>query len=442
MKVQTTLPPTAAPIPAAALAAGLRGLLGASGDAATIRRELQTWLQADYVDLVSSGKAALAIILGALASAAPKRRRVIIPAYTCYSVPSAVVKAGLDVVPCDVDPLTLDFRPDVLERLVDQQTLAVLATHLFGNPSAIDRAVTVAHARGALVIEDAAQAMGAESNGRVIGTIGDVGFFSLGRGKNLSCGGGGVIVSRQPKVSELLGRFAASLETESWTTAAQVWAESFVTSVLIHPGVYWLPAGLPFLGLGETKFYTDFPVTRMADARVSLLAGWRSRLEEDNRIRRGHAAELIQLLRQHAPESQVVMGANSIGLRLPVLLKDRAMKQALLRIGSERGLGISQAYPGTIPDVKELQGRVSGVADAGARAVVERMVTLPTHRYVTRAQRLAIAESIGQLYAEGRRQGVANDVGGLGTTRTVGKASGAASSKPGDGVAKVGALHG
>ena len=83
-----------------------------------LENEIREYYGAKYVFTVSSGKAALFLILTGLKTVS-KRRKVIIPAYTCYSVPSAIVKAGLDAIPCDMRPETLDYDFEKLQIAAD-----------------------------------------------------------------------------------------------------------------------------------------------------------------------------------------------------------------------------------------------------------------------------------------------------------------------------------
>ena len=114
MKVARTQPPVGYRFPMAAL---LRGAFQAASADASIRdvleRELADHFRLRHVVALSSGKAALTIILIAL-KALTGRRKVILPAYTCYSVPSAIVKAGLDMVPCDIARNSFDYDYDRL----------------------------------------------------------------------------------------------------------------------------------------------------------------------------------------------------------------------------------------------------------------------------------------------------------------------------------------
>jgi dTDP-4-amino-4,6-dideoxygalactose transaminase len=339
--------------------------------------------------LVSSGKAALTVILKALAGVS-RRRRVIIPAYTCFSVPSAIVKAGLEVVLCDVDPNTLDFNFAELEGLLDENVLCVVSTHLFGRPADTERVKQLCEGKGILVVEDAAQAMGGHVGERLLGTIGDVGFYSLGRGKNMTCGTGGIILTNSAAIVEAIESEYATLPEAPWRDVLRNWLELLVMRIFIHPALYWFPAGLPFLGLGETKFYTDFQMFRMDNVRAHLLNGWQRRLARANQDRSSRARWLIEGLDLVRKSVQPIMGEGSLFLRLPVLVRDREAKEAVCRLSHEQGAGLSPNYPATVQEIPELAGQLAGRRYPGAQEIVDRLVTLPTHQFVSEQDRLKI----------------------------------------------------
>lgn len=393
MRIQHTLSPTAAPVPFEGILNGLGALFSQGASAERFTEELRETLQVKHVFLLSSGKAALALILHGLRRLSSKRR-VVIPAYTCFSVPSAVVKAGLDVALCDVNPATLAFDPAQLERALDGRALCVLPTHLYGLPAEMERLRELCRARGITVVEDAAQAMGSVSGGRWVGTTGDVGFYSLGRGKNLSSGGGGIVVTDSPVIAQALQVEYDLLPTESRWSALQNLLVLVATSVLISPRWYWLPAGLPWLGLGETKFYKDFPIERMADARAATLIGWRRRLNAGNRARREQAIEYMAELSDLKSEAQSVSADEACYLRFPLLLRDRRAKHVFCERSKALGLGASPGYPTTIDRIPELQGRLGPGTYPGAAEVVDRLVTLPTHCYVRPMDRKRIRAAL------------------------------------------------
>lgn len=391
---QRTLSPTAAPISFWDLMVAARGLWGGGTHRSRLVQELKRTYSAREVFLVSSGKAALTVILKALA-ASSGRRRVIVPAYTCFSVPSAIVRAGLDVVLCDVEPETLDFNFAELETLINDEVLCVVPTHLFGRPADVDRVKRLCEGTGIVVIEDAAQAMGGQSGGRLLGTLGDVAFFSLGRGKNLTCGSGGVILSRSLPVAEIIKAEYAALPEAPRGEVIRNWLEMIMMRFFIHPLLYWLPAGLPFLRLGETVFDTDFPICRMDEVRAHQLQGWEQRLAQANQERTARAGWLIEGLDLDRRGIKPMTGKEAIYLRLPVMVRDREMKELICRQSREVGAGLSPSYPATLQEIPELVGRLVSRKCAGAQEVVDRLVTLPTHQFVAEVDRLKIGRILG-----------------------------------------------
>ena len=389
MMPQRTLSPTAAPISFWDLIGAASGLWGGVKYRARLIQELKAKFSVRGVFLVSSGKAALTVILKALA-ASSGRRRVIVPAYTCFSVPSAIIRAGLEVVLCDVEPETLDFNFAELEGLINEEVLCVVPTHLFGRPADVDRVKRLCEGKGIVVVEDAAQAMGGQSGGRLLGTLGDVAFFSLGRGKNLTCGTGGVILTRSLPLAEKIKAEYATLPEAPRGEAARNWLEMVMMRLFIHPLLYWLPAGLPFLRLGETVFDTDFPMYRMDEVRAHQLQGWERRLALANQERAARAGWLIDGLDLDRRGIKPITGKEAIYLRLPVMVRDRETKEAICRQSREVGAGLSPSYPATIQEIPELAGRLVSRECAGAREVVDRLVTLPTHQFVTEVDRLKI----------------------------------------------------
>jgi dTDP-4-amino-4,6-dideoxygalactose transaminase len=394
MMPQRTLSPTAAPISFGDLIGAVSGLWGGVTHRARLIQELTVKFAASDVFLVSSGKAALTVILKALA-ASSGRRRVIVPAYTCFSVPSAIIRAGLEVVLCDVEPETLDFNFAELEGLLDDEVLCVVPTHLFGRPADVDRVKRLCEGKGIVVVEDAAQAMGGQSGGRLLGTLGDVAFFSLGRGKNLTCGTGGIILARSISVAERIKAEYATLPEAPRGEVVRNWLEMVMMRFFIHPLLYWLPAGLPFLRLGETTFYTDFSMYRMDEVRAHQLQGWERRLALANQERATRAGWLIDGLDLHRRGMQPITGKEAVYLRLPVMVRDRETKEAVCRQSREVGAGLSPNYPATIQEIPELAGRLAGRKCPGAQEVVDRLVTLPTHQFVTEADRLKIGRILG-----------------------------------------------
>ena len=118
------------------------------------------------------------------------------------------------VVPmfADVDPVTMNVTPETVEAAISDRTRAIVATHLFGLPCDMAGIEAVAARRGIPVIEDCAQAFLARSNGRLVGSIGLVGCFSLQQGKHITTGEGGLVVTDD----ETLGHHMRRYVNKAW----------------------------------------------------------------------------------------------------------------------------------------------------------------------------------------------------------------------------------
>jgi len=385
------LPPTAAPVPIRDLFRGVAGLF-AGGYLDPLEDEIREYFGSRFVFLASSGKAALVLILKGLSSLR-SRRKVVIPAYTCYSVPSAIVKAGLEIVLCDVDPDTLDFDYAQLEVIADEKTLCVLPTHLFGVPSDVDRVRGICGGKEIYVVEDAAQAMGVSNGDRKLGTLGDVGFFSLGRGKNISCGSGGIILTSSIEIAESIRKFYGELKREPAGESARNLVEALFMNVFLNPSLYWFPSGLPFLGIGETKFSADFPMYPLSDSKAGMLGSWRERLEGYNRCRMANGRHYTEALALRGERRMYSLDGPY--LRFPLYTGDPQRKSQACERG--KALGASPMYPDSINRIEQIRVQVAGSVCPGAERIASTLVTLPTHVLVTESDRKALIKVLEGL---------------------------------------------
>ncbi|MEG0937813.1 MAG: DegT/DnrJ/EryC1/StrS family aminotransferase [Comamonas sp.] len=199
--------------------------------------QMAVWLGVQSVQLECSGTLALMVALRSLKRLRPERSEVIAPAYTCPLVALAIAQCGLQLRLCDLRADALDMDADCLRLLCSDKTLAVLPTHLCGRAADVDAALQCARVVGAYVIEDAAQALGARSNGKSVGLKGDVGFFSLAVGKGLSTFEGGVLITRDAVLRDVLS--AAGAETPF-----NLWWELRRSVELLGYAALYRPAGL------------------------------------------------------------------------------------------------------------------------------------------------------------------------------------------------------
>ena len=155
---------------------------------------------------VSSGTDA--ILLALMAEGIGPGDEVITTPYTFFATGGCVARTGAKPVFVDIDPVTFNIRADLVERAITPKTRAIVPVHLYGQCAEMDPILEIASKRHLIVIEDAAQAIGAEYRGRRAGSMGDYGCFSFFPSKNLGAfGDGGMVVTNSAEKAERLAIF-------------------------------------------------------------------------------------------------------------------------------------------------------------------------------------------------------------------------------------------
>ncbi|HFD32707.1 MAG TPA: aminotransferase DegT [Gammaproteobacteria bacterium] len=393
VRIGRTLPPAAAPIPLSTVLRALPSCFRPENAEFLLEKEIKQKFGQPYCFLVSSGKAALTLILKALHKLYPDRDEVLIPAFTCYSVPAAIKRAGLQVKLCDTGSHSLDFDKEQLKKLIqadkkEKKILCVLVTHLFGCPADFT-AIKQIVGEDIPLVEDAAQAMGTEINGRKIGSLGDVGFFSLGRGKALSTIEGGVIISKRPDLGTELNSLIKDLEIYTFSNKIKLVVKAIITTLLQHPVLFWFPKALPFLRLGETLYEDDFPLRRLSPVQRGLAKNWPIRLKKHQKTRKNniifwekHLPEILSFIDSYRQSSNLI--------RLPVLARSKKERDVLCSRSERHGLGVMATYPTPINEIPEIAGEFSGRKFPNAQKLADCLMTLPVHEYMTEKDRLKI----------------------------------------------------
>jgi perosamine synthetase len=381
MRIGRTLPPAASPFHLKDIMSGVAGFFEGTGVVGRFEDELKSFFQVRHCFAVSSGKAALVLILEALHEIYPERDEVLIPAYTCYSVPSAIVRAGFRVRLCDMTPGTLDFDFDrIVEELKNPSLLCVIPTHLYGMPSDVERVKNLVKHRDLFVVEDAAQAMGAEWAGKKLGTLGDVGIFSMGRGKPFSIVEGGIILTDNDLIGQILGKRMAAINGYGKLDCLKLILNAVALSILIYPKIYWLPKSLPFLKLGETHFNPTFPIRKLSSFQAGMAKKWKTKIDK---LKAARSANANKIAGYGIKPLGVCGGTFPDLIRFPVLVTDKETKKTLLQKSERAGLGISDGYPGAINGIDEIWHHFNGSMFPVAKDLAERIVTLPVHPYVS-----------------------------------------------------------
>lgn len=166
-------------------------------EVSTLEKEFAAYCNAKDAVGVNSGTSALHLAL--LAAGVGPGDEVITVPFTFVATAAAIHYTGATPVYVDIDPNTFNINPVNLKAAITARTRAVIPVHLYGQPADMDSIIDIARKHGLIVIEDAAQAHGAEYKGRRVGSLADMGCFSFYPGKNLGAyGEAGMVTTDNP----------------------------------------------------------------------------------------------------------------------------------------------------------------------------------------------------------------------------------------------------
>lgn len=129
---------------------------------------------------------------------------IIVPASTFVATANAVLAAGFIPKFVDIELETLNINPNLIEENITEKTCAIMPVHLMGKPCEMDKILKIANKYNLKVIEDSCESHGAKYKGKYIGTIGDMGAFSFYCAHVIICGEGGVVVTDNDKIAEIV----------------------------------------------------------------------------------------------------------------------------------------------------------------------------------------------------------------------------------------------
>jgi dTDP-4-amino-4,6-dideoxygalactose transaminase len=164
-------------------------------------REIADYSQCNFAIGLSSGTDAL--LAGLMAIELKPGDEVITTPYSFFATAGSIARLGGKCIYVDIDPLTFNIDPVKLEAAITERTRAIIPVHLYGQMAEMDTIMEIADRHGLFVIEDAAQAIGAEYKGKRAGSIGHLGCFSFYPSKNLGgFGDGGMVTTNDSKLAE------------------------------------------------------------------------------------------------------------------------------------------------------------------------------------------------------------------------------------------------
>ncbi len=348
-----------------------------------------------YAVSAGSGKAAFYLILKSLAKLSDKKE-VVLPAYTDAGLVLAIRQAGLKPVFCDIYPETFNLAASLLPEVISGNTLAVLAVHMFGLACEIDIIAQATKNKGVFVIEDCAQALGTRINGRMSGTIGDAGFYSFNRGKNLPTYSGGCIAVNSDELQQAIIAERELLDEPGIFLQAGLLFKLAGVSLAMNRLLYGLfyPVIAPFKSNSMPRSFAMLEYTDIqAAVGISLLR----RLSEFSAARLANGLFLMEGLK----------GIDSIVLpkilpdtapafnRLPVVFKDTRLREKVHLQLWDEGIESSYMYPYALHQVYDLGYKENDFPNAVYLA--GHILTLPVHPLVPRQNLEKIVEIVSGL---------------------------------------------
>ena len=184
----------------------LFGRIHEGDDVAAIEREISAFLGVKHAVAMPQARVGIYFTLKALTA---KKKKVVLSPYTIHDVINMVICAGATPVFADIDRKTCNIDTAEVAKLIDDETGAVMVTHLHGLACDIEGVAAVCRERGVPLVEDTSQSFGARVAGRRLGTFGDAGIFSFGMAKNVNCLYGGCVTTDR---DDLAATLRANLE--------------------------------------------------------------------------------------------------------------------------------------------------------------------------------------------------------------------------------------
>lgn len=347
------------------------------------------------IQYYASGTAALAAaiiaVIKAKDGAAAAAAEVIIPAYACPDLVSALLFAGAKPVLVDFEVDRPWFDLTKLTSAITEKTVAIVGVDLFGINERWPQLQVLAKQKGIVLVEDSAQYFPGGHNLKYKQQPGqqdwqgDLVVLSFGRGKPVSLLGGGAVLTKNTSLFEQLPKPPRITTNLSQRIKFVLKARAY--NAMISPFLYWLPQVLPFLHLGETRYHALTGIEALDEERYHLLMSNISRYLGDTEAaaRCEKISSMLDSLDKinNLPRMCFIEGNRRL-LRYPLLLEVESRDRVYRKL-KQAGLGVSVMYPTSLPRITGLahilDNKQGGNEQSfpNAEMFASRILTLPTH---------------------------------------------------------------
>lgn len=339
------------------------GILAQGPKVAELEKVFADYCGVKYVAAVSSGTAAIHAALYA-AGVGPGDEVITVP-FSFIATVNPIIKLGATPKFVDIDPKTYNMDVKKLKRSITNKTKVIMPVHLYGQPADMDEIMKIAKAHGLLVVEDAAQAVGATYKGKKTGALGDIGCFSLYATKNIMCGEGGLITT----------------DSEEFITAIRQFRQHGMS------GVY------QYEGLGYNY--------RMTDIQAAIAIEQLKKADGFNAKRQKNAKALAEKL-QHNKKLELpkeLDDRSHVYHQFTVRLKDAIpSRDKIVEAFKKKGVGVGVYYPQALHTIPHIAKHGFSLKDFPASlSAAASVLSLPIHPNLTDADLDTIAAATQEV---------------------------------------------
>ena len=342
------------------------GFLAQGKRVAKFEEEFSRYMGVSEAIATSSGTSALFIALKSLGISA--NDRVVTTPFTFVASTSSIIQCGAIPLFCDIDPRTFNIDPNSLEDILKKEghsIRALLIVHLYGLPCPMNEIMSLANQYGIPVVEDCAQAHGAEYRGRKVGSFGIASAFSFYPTKNMTTGEGGMILTNNTELAKKC-------------------------RMLINHG-------------SQKKYYHEFLGYnfRMTDIAAAIGSAQLKKLEDSNQKRRENA----QFYDRELANLSFIQTPSIPDYALPVFhqytIKVKRFRDDLALFFDQQGIGYGIYYPVPLHRQEFIHQIVGNGYYPMADACSQEVLSIPVHPLLLREEMEQVAHLIQSFFREG-----------------------------------------
>lgn len=310
-----------------------------------------------------------------------RNSEVLIPGYTCPSVPMSIRTNGLKISLYDLDPITLSPNIESIKKAINDKTRVIIIQYLFGVTFDLSEIIQLAKKHNLILVEDVSQGLGSKFENIYSGFSGDFSLFSFGRGKSLPALGGGLLVDTFGMNTEIF--------IDHKTSFFPYLIKPLLLNILAKPFIYGI---LESLDLVESKNneIKEIKSREINTLNKILIFHYSEYIEKLNVHRKFIAKHYHELFKHYDNRILIDERADPTYIRYPVLIDE---KEKINK--TQRKLGIRRMYKNTIDEYSVFEDYIVNKPNLyGCKTLKMRLVTLPTHLRINKEITLKIAKEL------------------------------------------------